>query len=78
MKMDRNNGSVLEVKRSQATKSVKRLLTEFQCVYGEKLRRLEGEIKGSLEENLRVGGPPKPLPFQFNYSNCPFDIEADK
>ncbi|XP_060755736.1 227 kDa spindle- and centromere-associated protein-like isoform X2 [Neoarius graeffei] len=55
MKMDKNRGSVLEVNRSGlVTKSVKRLLNEFQCVYGEKLRRLEGEITGSQEEILRM------------------------
>lgn len=57
--MDKNTG--LEKKRScLVTKSVRRLLKEFQCVYGEKLRRLEGEIKGSQEEILRVCEP-KPL-----------------
>lgn len=54
--MDKNNSSVLEIKRScLVTKSVKCLLNEFQCVYGEKLRRLECEIKGSQEEILQVG-----------------------
>lgn len=64
MTMDKNSGSVLEIKRSGlVTKSVKRLLNEFQCVYGEKLRRLEGEIKGSQEEILRVCKHPKPNSF---------------
>ncbi|XP_017309146.2 trichohyalin isoform X2 [Ictalurus punctatus] len=55
MKMDKNNSSVLEIKRScLVTKSVKCLLNEFQCVYGEKLRRLECEIKGSQEEILQM------------------------
>ncbi|KAF4075656.1 hypothetical protein AMELA_G00221280 [Ameiurus melas] len=55
MKMDRKNGSVLEMKRScLVTRSVQCLLNEFQCVYGEKLRRLECEIKGSQEEILQT------------------------
>lgn len=68
MKMDKNNSSVLEIKRScLVTKSVKCLLNEFQCVYGEKLRRLECEIKGSQEEILQVGwiSEIKQLPFVF-------------
>ncbi|KAK3515449.1 hypothetical protein QTP70_021407 [Hemibagrus guttatus] len=57
MMMDRNSGSVLEMKRScLVSKSVKSLLNEFQCVYEEKLRRLECEVKGSQEEILRGAG----------------------
>lgn len=67
MKMDINSGSVLEPKRScLVIKSVKRLLNEFQCVYGEKLRRLECEIKGSQEEILRVGDHPRPCNFSLD------------
>ncbi|XP_058232560.1 plectin-like isoform X2 [Hemibagrus wyckioides] len=55
MKMDRDTGSVLKMKRRcLVSKSVKTLLNEVQCVYGEKLRRLEGEVKGSQEEILRM------------------------
>ncbi|XP_053343504.1 myosin heavy chain, striated muscle-like isoform X2 [Clarias gariepinus] len=46
MKMEKNTGS--------SVKSVKRLLNEFQCVYGEKLRRLECESNGPQEEILRM------------------------
>lgn len=68
--MEKNSGSVLDMKRScLVTKSVKRLLNEFQCVYGEKLRRLEGEIKGSQEEILRVGEHPKPNHFLLDLVN---------
>ncbi|XP_053084004.1 putative leucine-rich repeat-containing protein DDB_G0290503 isoform X2 [Pangasianodon hypophthalmus] len=55
MKMDKSSSSVLEMKRScLVSKSVKCLLNEVQSVYGEKLRRLEWEMKGSQEEILRV------------------------
>lgn len=68
MKMDKSSESVMEIKRSGVvTKSVKGLLNEFQCVYGEKLRRLEGEIKGSQEEVLRVGEHPKQNDFRLDF-----------
>ncbi|MCJ8745865.1 hypothetical protein PDJAM_G00135330 [Pangasius djambal] len=53
--MDNSSSSVLEMKRScLVSKSVKGLLNEVQSVYGEKLRRLEWEMKGSQEEILRM------------------------
>ncbi|KAK2814814.1 hypothetical protein Q7C36_023080 [Tachysurus vachellii] len=41
-------------KIKRVSKSVKCLLNEVQCVYREKLRDLEGDIKGSQEEILRT------------------------
>ncbi|XP_046690136.1 plectin-like isoform X1 [Silurus meridionalis] len=53
--MDQNLCSGLEEKPScPVNKSVKGLLNEVQSVYGEKLRRLECEIKCSPEEILKM------------------------
>lgn len=64
-------------KIKRVSKSVKCLLNEVQCVYREKLRDLEGDIKGSQEEILRVGGNHKINNFLW-VLNCSLDMKSDK